>query len=105
MSYRDQYNITHYRVSKRDVEDAEMVMSASNISGVALSFTKIIALVRAEAEAQKKSWSWAHAHPLVLVYLDKIASLTGETHLLGENVQLAYDWVLANGKGLCRVGE
>ena len=75
--YREAYSCPDRVLTVQDWQDADLVSWACNISGVAHSLPKVIAKVRAEADAQNRSWDWASRHPIVVIYVDKIASLVG----------------------------
>ena len=65
---------------KRDYEDALMVQSACNLSGVVHSFGEILSRLVKEAQKQGKGTDWINTHPICVLFAEQISHLTiGET--------------------------
>lgn len=63
---------------KELAQEALQVQNASNLSGVAKSFAEVVREVRTRLEAEGKgSNRELHSHPIIQVWVDKMASLTG----------------------------
>jgi hypothetical protein len=78
-------------------QEAWDVQNACNLSGVAHSFARVVGDVRALLESEGPSGNEAlHAHPVVRLWADKIASLTG-TQYSTESVEHAYAWLRTQG--------
>jgi|SRR5271170_8115607 len=53
------------------------VQDASNLSGVAHSFSKAMDALWAEARLHGHGTAWINQHPIVTLFIDKLASLNG----------------------------
>lgn len=77
---------------KELAEEALAVQNASNLSGVANSFSAVVREVRARLESEGNGGnSSLHVHPVIQLWADKIASLT---ILNASTLDMfkAYDW-------------
>ena len=61
---------------KRDYEDALMVQSACNLSGVVHSFSEILSRLVKEAQEQGKGTDWVNTHPICVLFAEQISHLT-----------------------------
>ena len=61
---------------KRDYEDALMVQSACNLSGVVHSFSEILSRLVKEAQEQGKGTAWINTHPICILFAEQIKHLT-----------------------------
>lgn len=87
----EETQVVKVRTWKEMAQEALNVQDASNLSGVLVSFSNICREVRARLEAENKGGSVnLHAHPVLVLYSDKVASLThsGEGLKYGD----AYNW-------------
>lgn len=81
------------RTWKELAQEALRVQDASNLSGVANSFGDVVREVRVRLESEgKKGNAHFHSHPVVLMWADKIASLTGIQGGSCSEVYQAYTW-------------
>jgi len=71
-------------MKKRDYEDALMVQSACNLSGVVHSFSEILSRLVKEAHEQGSGSDWINTHPLCVLFAEQIK------HLAGDNYAEAY---------------
>jgi len=63
---------------KELAQEALQVQNASNLSGVSKTFPEVVREVRTRLEAEGKGSNDAlHSHPIIQVWVDKLASLTG----------------------------
>jgi hypothetical protein len=75
-THRDQVRLI--RPWKTLAQEALDVQNASNLSGVANSFADVVREVRTRLEAEGAGGNRTlHNHPIIQVWADKIASLTG----------------------------
>lgn len=77
-------------ITKQMWQQALDVQDASNLSGVAHSFDKIIDEVWAEARELGKGTDDVNTHPLVRLWGDKLAHLAGLQQSFGEAMYDAY---------------
>lgn len=61
---------------KRDYEDALMVQSACNLSGVVHSFNEILTRLVKEAQERGKDTDWINTHPICVLFAEQISHLT-----------------------------
>ena len=66
---------------KRDYEDALMVQSACNLSGVVHSFSEILSRLVKEAQEQGKGTDWINTHPICVLFAEQINHLTTSDYL------------------------
>jgi hypothetical protein len=71
------YQVFETHIDVQDYKDAIVIQDACNISGVLLSFSKIILKLNQEMFFQKYDFKWRDHHPLIILFLDKLASLAG----------------------------
>jgi len=64
-------------LTNRDYELAILVQDACNLSGVAHSFSKVVTKIWNEADRLGKGTDWVNTHPIVILYANKISSLSG----------------------------
>ena len=62
---------------KQDYEDALMVQSACNLSGVVHSFSEILSRLVKEAQEQGKGTDWINTHPICVLFAEQIEHLVG----------------------------
>jgi hypothetical protein len=62
-------------IEKRDYQDALMVQSACNLSGVTHSFSKILFKLIKEAQEQGKGTDWVNKHPICVLFAEQISHL------------------------------
>ena len=60
---------------KQDYEDALMVQSACNLSGVVHSFSEILSRLVKEAQEQGKGTDWINTHPICVLFAEQIKHL------------------------------
>lgn len=63
-------------LTAREYKVALQIQDASNVSGLAHSFSEVISLIWKEAHAIGKGTDWVNSHPITVLYADKIMSLT-----------------------------
>lgn len=86
------------RTWKELAQEALQVQDASNLSGVATSFSQVVRECRARLESEGRGSSQElQTHPVIQMWADKIASLT---HTQGAwNAIKAYNWAEEQTKG------
>lgn len=78
---------------------ALQVQDASNLNGVALSFVnEVLPAIRLEAGYLEQGTAYLNSHPTVLLFLDKMASLSG--HWLEGDLAEAYADCRIKAEGL-----
>lgn len=77
-------------LTPQDYKDAILVQDACNLSGVAKSFSKMLEKIWAEARKQGKGTEWVNQHPICVLFVDKMASLSGGGVLGGAGFMHAY---------------
>lgn len=78
---------------KKLAKGALDIQDACNLSGVVISFSKVIIEVRRLLEAEGKlSTDEVNNHPVCVLYADKIAHLTGTQYIGHGKVMWAYKW-------------
>lgn len=66
------------RTWKELAQEALQVQNASNLSGVSRTFAQVVAEVRYRLDSEGKGGNPnLHSHPIIQVWVDKLASLTG----------------------------
>lgn len=69
------------------------VQMACNLSGVVHSFQVVLTKLWAYANENKKGTDWVNQHPISVLFVDKIADLTGIDHSNhAEPFHTAYNW-------------
>ncbi len=69
------------------------IQNACNLSGIVISFSKIISEVRARLESEGSGGTdYVNNHPVCVLFADKIAHLTNTQFLGGEVIGKAYQW-------------
>lgn len=77
---------------QRAAQDALPVQDACNLSGVARSFLQAVAAVNEEAHRIGEGTAWRNNHPIIRLYVDKLASLSGMQGPTAEgNYSAAYE--------------
>ena len=76
-------------LTKRDYQDAIDVQDACNLSGVVHSFDKIVSRIWDEAREKGLGTDYVNRHPIVVMFVSKLASLSGGDSM--ENFRLAYE--------------
>ena len=71
------YLVQDQVLTQREWEDAMMVQSAVNLSGVVHSFAAMMCKILDESRARGKGTDWANHHPIAVLFADKVAHLTG----------------------------
>lgn len=71
--------------------EAYIVQDACNLSGVLLGAARAVLELREIASAEGKSWEWVDHHPVMCLWADKIAHLTGTQRLGTDSVMDAYN--------------
>lgn len=76
------------------------VANAVNLAGVSRSFAEMVLKVRREADIRGQNWQWADRHPILVIYQDTFAKITGLylSDLSGDRLIDAY--ALAYKKGV-----
>lgn len=83
--------MTIVRSWKELADEALNIQNASNLSGVVLSFARVIKEVRRRLEADGKGDNCnLHEHPVCVLFSSKIASLTFSE--CGDRFSDAYEW-------------
>lgn len=73
--------------------NALAVQDACNLSGVLFSFARDMEAVNAAARELGEGTEWRNNHPIVRLYVDKLASLSGMQGTAGyDNFPAAYAW-------------
>ncbi len=65
-------------LTTNDFQLAIDLQDACNLSGVAISFAEVMKKICAEANKMGKGTLWKNMHPIAILYINKMASLTGE---------------------------
>lgn len=60
-----------------DFADAIAVQNACNLSGVVFSFSRVMQRICNEASAKGHGTEWKNRHPIVRMYAEQIAHLSG----------------------------
>ncbi len=76
---------------KKDYEDALMVQSACNLSGVVHSFSEILSRLVEEAQKEGKGTDWVNTHPICVLFAEQIKHLTGSEYF--EAYKACEGWV------------
>ena len=73
----DEYTVEHKVLTAQDWKDARNVPSASNMSGVMISFKDVFMKIHQEANLNHKDYAWRDHHPIAIIYAEKISQFTG----------------------------
>jgi hypothetical protein len=76
---------------KRDYEDALMVQSACNLSGVVHSFSEILSRLVKEAQEQGAGTEWINTHPICVLFAEQIKHLTDGNYF--DACEICTKWV------------
>ncbi len=64
------------RLSPKDYQDAILVQNACNLSGIVLSFSRVMSKIWGEARATgNDNTNWVNTHPIAVLYANKVGSL------------------------------
>lgn len=66
---------------KKDYQDALVIQSACNLSGVVHSFSEVLVRLVKEAQEQGRGTDWINTHPICVLFAEQIQHLAnGETN-------------------------
>lgn len=71
---------------KKDYEDALMVQSACNLSGVVHSFSEILSRLVKEAQEHGKGTDWVNTHPICVLFAKQIKHLASGDYFKAHKV-------------------
>jgi hypothetical protein len=84
---------------KELAKDALFVQSASNLSGVAISFAEVVRNVRRNLEASGDIKYEYHKHPIIILWVTQLAHLAGTGMTDADVYAAAYKWVEEKANG------
>lgn len=83
------------RTASQWASDAILVQDACNSSGIVHTFSTLMSDLSDYSFQKNKGTSWKNRHPLVILFVDKLASLCGSNLNYGHDsygFHRAYEW-------------